>query len=151
MASCSYETESEGSDITLRQLHRILDKDKLDLIQYLQSLGLLSKWYSCPKCNADMTLTKRNDVSDGYIWVCTKESGPREEHHKITRSLRKGTWFSGSRLSLGEVLQLTYYWVHEHTQKMVKHEMKLAPNTICNWFNFCREVCDIVLTGNLTL
>ena len=151
MDSYERKEESEGSDFTLRQLYHILDKDKLDVINYLQSLGLLSKRYSCPTCNADMALIKRNDLSDGYLWVCGKESGPREQQHRVTRSLRKGTWFSGSRLTLEECLQLTYFWIHEWSQKMVKHELKVSEHTICDWYNICRVVCDIILTGNLIL
>ena len=69
----------------------------LGQIQYLQSNGLLPNPKTCPVCstantNVDMVLESRDDVSDKYRWRCTC--------CQKRISLRDGTFFSKSRLSL---------------------------------------------------
>ncbi|XP_069670128.1 uncharacterized protein [Periplaneta americana] len=146
MAESSEKTD-ESSSINLQQLYRLFDKDKLNIISFLQYMKLLSQRYSCPVCNDDMSLVKRAQVSDGYEWQCTKRRrrGPAEEKHRVTRSLRKGTWFSQSKLTLEEITLLMYFWVQELPQKFVMEETKMSCGTVCDWYSFCREVCDVIL------
>ncbi|GFT81735.1 uncharacterized protein TNCV_2052391, partial [Trichonephila clavipes] len=53
----------------------------------------------------DMRLVERKDTIDGFEWRCRVQS--KENPHFACRSVRKGTWFSDSRLSICVILRLT--------------------------------------------
>ncbi|GFX55735.1 uncharacterized protein TNCV_3428061 [Trichonephila clavipes] len=53
----------------------------------------------------DMRLVERKGTIDGFEWRCRVQS--KENPHFVCRSVRKGTWFSDSRLSICVILRLT--------------------------------------------
>ncbi len=53
--------------------------------------------------------------SDGYIWCCRSTLSGQSRHQQY-RSVRSGSWFAKSNLTLAEILKLTYYWSHSFTQ-----------------------------------
>ena len=47
---------------------------------------------------------------------------------------------------MSQVLELTYFWVYECTEKLVMRECDIATwSTVVDWFSFCREVCGEIL------
>jgi transposase-like protein len=90
-----------------------------------------------------MKLVQRPNKSDGYEWQCRRRRADQDHH--VVRSLRKGTWFEDSKLTLEELVLLTYFWVEEYAQINVKKELEMSPNTILDWYSFCREVCMEIL------
>ena len=60
-------------------------------------------------------------------------------------SIRQGSWFSKSNLSLETIVFLTYFWVYRAEQEFVKHELGISHTTIVDWYNFSREVCISIL------
>ena len=47
---------------------------------------------------------------------------------------------------MSQVLELTYFWVYECTEKIVMRECDIAAwSTVMDWFSFCREVCGKIL------
>lgn len=50
-----------------------------------------------------MKLQTINYSSDGVAWQCSNK-----KHSDI--SLRKGSWFEKSNLTLEEIIELTYWW-----------------------------------------
>ncbi|KAF8771221.1 Protein GVQW3 like protein [Argiope bruennichi] len=61
-------------------------------------------------------------------------------------SVRKGSWFPRSHLSIPEVLILTYMWVKETPTKWILDEFSyLSKATLADWKSFCREVCMSML------
>ena len=88
-------------------------------------------------------ITLKKDSSygrEGYVWRCTiKQCG-----YKI--SVRAGSWFENSNLTLQQVLKLTYYWVYKTRQDTVRRELKInCEETVVDWYNLCQEVCSEVL------
>ncbi|GBN29234.1 hypothetical protein AVEN_151168-1 [Araneus ventricosus] len=63
------------------------------------SMNMIAKVYVCPTCGEKMVLTQR-DGSDGYSWVCRKFG---VNAHLVRRSVRNGSWFDESRLSIPEM------------------------------------------------
>ncbi|GFV50340.1 hypothetical protein TNCV_3606281 [Trichonephila clavipes] len=53
-----------------------------------------------------MSLQKR--TVDGYECRCRNQS--KDNRHDVVRSVRKGTWFSESKLAITIILRLTRYW-----------------------------------------
>ncbi|KAK3921779.1 putative transposase-like protein [Frankliniella fusca] len=126
--------------LNLRKLYAKEAVSDLEYIKWLQDIGLLGKGYVCPKCGDDMKLLAKAALSDGYAWRCCKKAC------KCVRSIRKGTWFSESKLSLRNIVMLTYMWCEQFTQKQVKKELGVADHTVVDWYNFCRELCFEVAT-----
>ena len=53
-----------------------------------------------------------------------------------------------SKMTLEEILKLTYWWCQDLDQVQIKHEVGLAESTGVDWDSFCREVCEITLLEN---
>ena len=77
---------------------------------------------------------------DGYIWRCSNK------RCKCKISIRKDSWFSGSHLSIPQILKLTYFWVYKIPQNFAQQETRIGSNnTLVDWHNFAREVCALIL------
>lgn len=62
-------------------------------------------------------------------------------------SIRSNSWFSGSKLKIGESLLLTHCWWHQLPQSYCQFILKIAKHTSVDWASFCREVAvDIMIT-----
>lgn len=57
--------------------------------------------------------------------------------------MRTDTFFSQSNLTLEEILQYIYLWVHGTEQKTIHHELGTASHTDVDFASFCREVCEV--------
>ena len=58
--------------------------------------------------------------------------------HKSTVSIRKGSWFEQSNLTLEEIIKFTYWWLEGLTQEQVKKQLHINRNTAVDWYIFCR-------------
>ena len=121
-------------------------QDKEMLVHWLMDKELMAKERSCPMCAGEMSLTRCEDRSDGLKWECRKQVNGKR--HKTEVSIRKGSWFDNSKMTLEEILKLTYWWCQDLDQSQIKHELGLAESTGVDWDNFCREVCEITLLEN---
>ncbi len=53
---------------------------------------------------------------------------------------------SWSKLDLGKIIKLTYYWVKSTRNDRCQFELGIGSNhTTVDWYNFCREVCSEIL------
>ena len=57
------------------------------------------------------------------------------------RSIRRGSWFYGSKLSFVNVLIVTYFWANRFREINARKEISCSNHTTVDWYNFCREVC----------
>ena len=84
---------------------------KVDLIVFLiEQKFLIPNHLTCKNCNLQkkLELVQRSSSTDHCVWKC---------HTKISKlqcpgmvSVRKNSWFSQSKLSIFEILILTYAW-----------------------------------------
>ena len=120
-----------------------ITRDSYNLIVWLQERGAIGDFSrDCVRCfEGRLTLKKDSSYGrDGFIWRCTK----KECGYKV--SVRAGSWFENSHLTLKEIVKLTYYWVHKTRQETVRRELRInCEETVVDWFNFCREVCSEVI------
>jgi len=42
-------------------------------------------------------------------------------------------------------VKVIYYWTHQYPQSIVLHESELSNKTVIDFYNFCREVCVVIL------
>ena len=113
----------------------------LGLIQYLQSNGLLPNPKTCPVCspNVDMVLESRDDVSDKYCWRCPS--------CQKRISLRDGTFFSKSRLSLQKWVILMHWWARQYPVTDAAEEAEVTESTGSQVYQWFREVCSTKLVN----
>ncbi|XP_054267757.1 uncharacterized protein LOC128989748 [Macrosteles quadrilineatus] len=131
---------------TLRDVYRKLNKPRLEVLEWFQELGLIAREFSCtaPNCNSPMIL-ESSECIDGYQWVCSN----RSKKHSFKRSVRKGTWFEGSRLAMEEIILMIYFWIHEFMQSQVRQELNITNSeSVVAYFNYCREVAVDVMVKN---
>ena len=120
--------------------------DKEMLVKWLMEEGLLRKSRLCERCSKEMSLVMCEDRSDGWKWQCQKQSNGKR--HRVEESIRKGSWFSNSRLALEEMLKFTYWWCMDLDQSQIIHELGLSSSTSVDWDSFCREICEVSLIEN---
>ena len=121
-------------------------QDKVMFVLWLMDEGLMAKECSCPMCAGEMSLMRCEDRLDGLKWECRKQVNGKR--HKAELSMRKGSWFEKSKMTLEEILKLTYWWCQGLDQAQIKHEVGLAESTGVDWDSFCCKVCEIALLEN---
>jgi len=62
--------------------------------------------------------------------------------------IRRHSFFSGYHLSFSQVVKLIYYWTYQYPQHIVLHETGLSNKTVIDFYNFCREVCVVILENH---
>ena len=105
--------------------------------------GLLGKSRVCSVCGDDMKLVNCDDRSDSFKWECRRRTNSKR--HKVELSIRAGSWFEQSKMTLEEILKNCYWWCQELDLAQIRHELGLATHTGVDWDSFCREVCEISL------
>ncbi|GFV08900.1 uncharacterized protein TNCV_3821431 [Trichonephila clavipes] len=84
------------SEYTLEFFTLLNARGKKELIEWCMKEGLIASSYECPKCNEQMGLNERKSVVlDGFEWRCRKKG---VNTHYVSRSIRKNSWFSNSKL-----------------------------------------------------
>ena len=118
--------------------------EKKTLIQWLMTEGFLAKSRLCSVCRCEMKLVRCEDRSDGLRWECRgrRFDGKR---HNAELSIRKGSWFEHSNMTLEEILKFTYWWSQDVKQNQIKRELGSGSSTAVDWESFCREVCEVKL------
>ena len=76
----------------------------------------------------------RNDVTDGVRWWCRQ--------CKTTKSIRDGSFFSKSRMTLQEWLILIFYWVDDSPVTKAAKHAEVSERTAIDAFQWLREVCS---------
>ncbi|GFV23246.1 hypothetical protein TNCV_2033851 [Trichonephila clavipes] len=66
-----------------------------------------------------MRLQVRKGTVDGYEWRCRNQS--RDNRHDVVRSVRKGTWFSESKLAI----TMLRYWFGQSMNAFVVNDLKV--------------------------
>lgn len=126
----------------LRELFKITDHTEI-LIDWLLKIGLLLNLSGivCQFCEKGrFGLRKDSSFSkDNCCWRCSN----KECNKKV--SIREGSWFSKSSLTLEKLLLITYFWVYRADQEFVQHELEISHTTIVDWYNFAREICIQIL------
>ena len=65
------------------------------------------------------------------------------KRHRVEISIRQGTWFEKSNLTLEEILKFTNCWTVGLNESQIAQQLRLSPNTAVDWCMFCREVCEV--------
>ena len=124
--------------LRLRNLLKLSENIK-SLIQWLFQLGLVLELSGvlCKYCEKGrFGLRKYSSFSaDQCCWGCLNKACSKKV------SIRHGSCFSNSNLSLETIVLLTYFWVYRAEQEFLEHKLGISHRTIVDWCNFSREIC----------
>ena len=81
-----------------------------------------------------MTIRPRLDVSDGVSWWC--------RNCKTCKSIRAGSFFGKSRLSLQKWLIVMYWWARQYPVTDAYQEAQVDKGTAINIYRWLREICS---------
>ena len=111
---------------------------------FLVNRGLLAARRRC-SCGNEMVL--RNDNSDdGYHWECPIN------HCRKRRSIRAGSFFEDSKISLHHWLYIIFLWSIDETNRKVSLLTGLSLRTVVTVLQRLRDICSLkILHGNIKL
>ena len=73
------------------------------------------------------------------LWRCQRKI---PKYHDIKLSVRHGTWYAESNLTLEEITKYSYMWsTLGLNEKQITSQLNISDNTNVDWASFCREVC----------
>ena len=81
-----------------------------------------------------------------FIFFHLSFSGFRKGNVRL--SIKTGSWFHGSNITLAEALKVIYYWSVSLTQTQLRRELPLGEQTTVDIYCFLREICATVMVTN---
>ena len=135
------EVSTSGKHLTYDELVQNFLQSNTATIDWLKHIGLLASETLCPTCFTPMRWTTCMDRSDGFKYEC--RGGQAVKRHRVEQSIRHGSWFEKSNLTLQEVMKITYWWCADFCESQVKTQLRINSNTIVDWSMFCREICEL--------
>jgi hypothetical protein len=119
--------------------------DRAVAIEFLQDVGLLRSQMPCNTCGRDMKWASDSSVREGFRWRCQK----RVTGTKCNRSasIKHGSWFQRSNLTLLEILVITYDIVNREQALKIQLEYSLSAHTVADWGMFYRETMLVFVEG----
>ena len=73
--------------------------------------------------------------SDGIAFSCNRRTC------RLYKSVRMGSFFEGSKLSLCECMLLIHLWCKGYTENLIDKDFEFSRPTVIDWFRYCRELC----------
>ena len=134
----SYGRSSHGRNgIATKFFLTLLFIDKALSLQFLKDVGLLPAKIMCPTCGHDMSWCADLNRKDGYRYRCRRRTSA--SGCSVSMSVRHGSWFQQSNLTLAEVMFLTYDIVRRVPAHAIQREHHFSSSTIADWGQYCKE------------
>ena len=141
----SYGRASLGDDGEANKLFLMFLSSDMDIgIQFLKEVGLLRSKMPCNTCGRDLTWCAEPKPKDGFRWRCRRKAALVWSERK---SIRHGSWFRQSKLTLQEVMYLTYDIVSRVPAHITHKEHRFSLNTIAQWGLLCGETMLVYMEG----
>ena len=90
------------------------------------------------RCSVAMEERERSDCSDGVSWYCPQ--------CYTRKTIRDGSFFSKSCLSLQKLLLLMYLWARQYPVTDAMEEAEVDRRTAIDVYQWLREVCSTKLS-----
>ena len=114
------------------------DENATSVIRWMQENNLLRREMKCEKCNEIMNWTKFARSGDGFVWKCQNKECCA---FKGTLSIRKGSFFNKSKITLQMWLHAMFLWAEGIGVETATHILNLSRRTLVAIYNFFREIC----------
>ncbi|XP_014783957.1 uncharacterized protein LOC106879049 [Octopus bimaculoides] len=111
-------------------------------ITWLAKYKLISNSVICSVCGNPCTINVIKRSIDGIRWRCPQ--------HNFSRSIRKGSFFEKSHLSLTTFIWLMYMWSRDYQHTEMTHETNVNKNSTTDMFRLIRELLERFLEDHPT-
>jgi transposase-like protein len=105
----------------------------LSTVQWLARRRLIRNSCNCPSCQDLMVLCVYSQGTDEYRWSCSS-------CHQ-SKSVRFGSFFTGSHYPLAVLCKMLYMWAYQYPTNLIQHELRIGHSCAIDWMNFIRDVC----------
>jgi transposase-like protein len=106
-----------------------------------------------PKCLRVKATTAHND-HQGLHWVCVRDARVPGANPvavlgrcRLQTSIVANTWFGGSKLGIGKILELTAHWFFETKVTGAAGQVGVSKECAIDWYQYCRQVCLTIVTN----
>ena len=136
-----YKHDFNNGHMSYDEFRALLQYDNdANLITFLMEHGLISKQRPCMLCGGNMRTKKDGNQ---WFWICTRRvNGVKCNRGK--KSIRHGTIFENSKLSIQTILTLMWHYVHHMSEKQCAEYTNISDKnntSVVKWYKFCRQVC----------
>jgi hypothetical protein len=111
--------------------------------EFVKDIGLLRRTMQYDSCGQDMKWSVRSKLSDGFLWPCQRRVAGSTCNQSA--SIRHGTWIQLCKLTLLEIILLTYDIVCREPAHKIEKEYGFSDHTVADWGIFCRETMFVIL------
>ncbi|XP_054708313.1 uncharacterized protein LOC129218129 isoform X1 [Uloborus diversus] len=134
-----------GKFINYAYLCRVICNTKEDCVDWLKEMDLIVKTMVCPTCGFEMKIKKMPRLSDGAIWFCSNVTTVKRKSCSKRCSIRRGSWFELTNITLEQILAFCYMWINGFSQDQIISESGISAAAYV-WLNkFCTRVCKEIL------
>ncbi|XP_053667506.1 uncharacterized protein LOC128717859 [Anopheles marshallii] len=127
---------------SLTELKKITENEH-SLVGLLQKAEILSPTQLCKKCNRRMKL-KATRKANACKWICKPTSSCTGSECTV----RTGSIFKNSRLSLSQLLEITYEWSQDVKRSSASAECGACKCAVLKWYAFLRTVTAQYIDAN---
>ena len=107
------------------------DVSNLEIVEHLQELQVIRKEEICRRCNRPMRILMRIKKMDDCEFYC---------HHRDARlSIRSGSLFFGSKLSLYEILSILNSFISDISAIQLSNNLLLSRQSVNKWYDIFRK------------
>ena len=95
---------------------------------------------TCLNCGGQM---RRIREGVHWFWLCSR-SANGIRCNKGKKSIRTGTMFDNSQLSIMTILEIIWHFVHRLSEKQCAQYTNISSKnntTVVKWYAFCRDTC----------
>ena len=136
-----YKFDLNTSHISYESFMNLIDpKNDENLITFLTEIGIIASTNICLNCGRNMRKVKEGAH---WFWICSRSvNGIR--CNKGKKSIRTGTMFDNSQISITTILQLIWHFVHRLNEKQCAQYTNISSKnntTVVKWYAFCRDTC----------
>ena len=122
--------------MALHTLGPVLYGSQENLLDYLKQKHLIPRSATCLSCTSMMDWKTRNNIKDGYTWRCTNPACRK------MLTIRHGSFFEGSKLTLQMGLHIIYLWSIDTHNKTTVEAVGLSERVVIDAYSFLRDVCS---------
>nr|XP_023660155.1 uncharacterized protein LOC111840004 [Paramormyrops kingsleyae] len=133
------------SKLLLFAIQKPTTNRKRKLIKWLQSKKLLARRVKCSRCGHNMTMERNRRHVDGFHWMCRHKS---HRGKKTSRSVRAGSLFERSKLSLSSWLMFIYRFTQGLRIRqidMMQDGIAKSSKTLSKMASIMRNVCHCAM------
>jgi len=120
-------------------LKRIFSDDKLCILEYMSTLGIIRSEHRC-QCNTSMSVIRKTRTADKYVWMC--------KQCRVECSIRVGSIFNGLKTDIETFFKFLILWCKTTLQNDIAYDLNVNKNTASKWCLLMRELIQNYLIEN---